>query len=258
MDRPWLVDDPTVFPLSATRSAPWEPRRLSLPVNLRRTVRRLASAEAHEPVLDHMGPAREMALALRHALAAATAAVTLVLLSPLLALVALAVKLQDGGPVLFRQTRCGLRGRRFTMLKFRSMHVDAHRQKASLMHLNEATGPSFKIADDPRITPLGALLRKFSLDELPQLFNVVRGDMAMVGPRPPLPEEVAEYDEDYLRRLDIKPGLTGLWQVSGRSDLEFPEWVRLDVRYIDEWSPWLDAQILLRTPHAVLSGRGAR
>jgi lipopolysaccharide/colanic/teichoic acid biosynthesis glycosyltransferase len=244
--------------LRVSDEAPWVPDRLALAVSLRRAVRRLASAEAHDTVLDHLGPARETALALRHAMAASIAAVTLVLLAPLMALVALAIKLQDGGPVLFRQTRCGLRGRAFTMLKFRSMRVDAHEQKATLMHLNEMTGPSFKIADDPRITPLGGLLRKFSLDELPQLVNVVRGDMAMVGPRPPLPEEVAEYDENYLLRLNIKPGLTGLWQVSGRSDLDFPEWVRLDLRYIEGWNPWLDAQILLRTPLAVLSGRGAR
>jgi lipopolysaccharide/colanic/teichoic acid biosynthesis glycosyltransferase len=159
--------------------------------------------------------------------------------------------------VLFRQERVGVDGRRFTMLKFRSMVTDAEERRHALVDLDEGNGMLFKIREDPRITPVGALLRRFSLDELPQLFNVLRGDMSLVGPRPPLPEEVAAYDDDAVRRLRVRPGMTGLWQVSGRSDLSWEESLRLDLRYVDNWSLALDLSILWRTWRAVLRGSGA-
>lgn len=185
------------------------------------------------------------------------AAAGLVLLTPLLLAIALAIKLEDGGPVLFRQRRIGRAGGTFSMLKFRSMVVDAERRRGELVAANEASGPLFKIRRDPRVTRVGALLRRYSLDELPQLVNVLRGQMSLVGPRPPLPEEVEQYGYDALRRLLVKPGLTGLWQVSGRSELSWEETVRLDLRYVENWSLTMDAVIVWKTLAAVLSGRGA-
>ncbi len=170
---------------------------------------------------------------------------------------AVVVAVTSRGPVLFRQTRVGEAGREFTMLKFRSMVVDAEDCRAGLVDANEADGPLFKVRDDPRITPVGRCLRRWWIDELPQLWNVMRGDMAIVGPRPPLPEEVAAYDRDTLRRLQVKPGLTGLWQVSGRADLPWDEAVRLDLYYVEQWSPTLDSLILWKTAFAVQSRRGA-
>ncbi len=182
----------------------------------------------------------------------------LVALSPLLALIAVVVKLTSRGPVLFVQERCGLNGRRFRLFKFRTMVLDAESRRAEVDHLNQVNGHAFKAPDDPRITGVGRLLRRFSLDELPQLFNILKGDMSLVGPRPPIPDEVSRYQRWQRRRLSMKPGLTGLWQVSGRADLEdFDRWIRLDLSYIDQWSPWLDFKILLKTIPAVLSGRGA-
>ncbi|MGN0065026.1 MAG: sugar transferase [Nocardioides sp.] len=178
-------------------------------------------------------------------------------LSPLLAVVAVAVRRDSPGPALFRQERVGRQGELFTMLKFRSMRVDAEEDRAGLGDRDEGAGVLFKIRQDPRVTPLGAWMRKFSVDELPQLWNVVRGEMALVGPRPALPDEVENYSFDPRRRLAVKPGLTGLWQVSGRSDLSWEESVRLDVRYVDNWSLRLDASILVRTVRAVLEHRGA-
>lgn len=175
----------------------------------------------------------------------------------LYALVALLVKLTSRGPVLFRQTRVGLGGRQFTCLKFRSMCVDAEAKKATLSHLNEMDGPVFKIKHDPRVTPIGRILRKFSLDELPQMFNVLKGEMSIVGPRPPVPQEVAKYGEREQRRLAVKPGLTCLWQVSGRSNIPFEHWVELDIAYIENMSFARDLAILLRTIPAVITGRGA-
>jgi lipopolysaccharide/colanic/teichoic acid biosynthesis glycosyltransferase len=151
----------------------------------------------------------------------------------------------------------GLHGRRFTLLKFRSMVVDAERRQADLMALNEMSGPVFKIARDPRVTRVGRVLRKASLDELPQLINVLRGEMSLVGPRPPLPHEVEQYKGWQRRRLSMPPGLTCLWQVSGRNRVDFETWMRLDLAYIDSWSLALDAKILARTVPAVLSGSGA-
>ena len=177
--------------------------------------------------------------------------------APLLAATALAIKITSPGPVLFRQTRIGIRGRPFQMLKFRSMVADAEARRAELMELNDDDGLKFKIRRDPRVTRLGAWLRRFSVDELPQLWNVVCGEMALVGPRPPLPDEVARYDSDAIRRLRVRPGLTGLWQVSGRSDLSWEESLRLDLRYVDNWSFVMDMAILWRTWRAVLSRSGA-
>ena len=181
----------------------------------------------------------------------------LVLLVPLLVAVALAIKLADGGPALFRQTRIGQDGRPFTVLKFRTMVVDAEARKAQLILRNEAGDVLFKMRKDPRVTRVGEWLRRWSLDELPQLINVLRGDMSLVGPRPPLPDEVARYVDHVRRRLAVKPGITGLWQVSGRSDLSWDESVRLDLRYVENWSLMLDLQILWKTLSAVLSGSGA-
>ncbi|GAA0606218.1 sugar transferase [Kribbella sandramycini] len=181
----------------------------------------------------------------------------IILLAPLLAGLALAVWLSSPGPVLFRQQRVGRGGAEFTMLKFRSMYADAEQRLGDLYTLSDGNGVIFKMRNDPRMTPLGRWLRRFSLDELPQLFNVLRGDMSMVGPRPPLAEEVALYAADDSRRMLVKPGLTGLWQVSGRSDLSWDESVRLDLRYVDNWSMTLDLLILWKTVRAVIYGAGA-
>ncbi|WP_448642507.1 sugar transferase [Geodermatophilus sp. URMC 63] len=185
------------------------------------------------------------------------AALALLLLSPLLLGLALAVRLDDPGPVLHRQERVGVNGRRFTMLKFRSMVVDAESRLEALQAANGADGLLFKMRADPRVTRVGRWLRRLSLDELPQLVNVLGGSMSLVGPRPPLPREVARYDSSVSRRLLVKPGLTGLWQISGRSDLSWEEAVRLDLRYVENWSLALDALILVKTVRAVLGRSGA-
>jgi exopolysaccharide biosynthesis polyprenyl glycosylphosphotransferase len=184
------------------------------------------------------------------------ALVGLVVLAPLLLVIAVAVKL-DGGPVFFRQRRVGVGGREFRMVKFRSMVIDAEARLAALRAADEGNGVLFKMRRDPRVTRVGAVLRRYSLDELPQLFNVLTGAMSLVGPRPPLPREVAGYAHDARRRLLVKPGMTGLWQVSGRSDLSWEETVRLDLRYVENWSMALDAQILVRTVRALVRGEGA-
>jgi exopolysaccharide biosynthesis polyprenyl glycosylphosphotransferase len=181
----------------------------------------------------------------------------LIALAPLLLIVAIAIKLDSRGPVLFRQVRVGKDGREFSIVKFRTMHSDAEAVKASLAHLNENDGVLFKMRDDPRVTGVGRRLRRLSLDELPQLLNVLGGEMSLVGPRPPLPEEVAAYPSDMRRRLAVRPGITGLWQVSGRSDLSWDEAVRLDLRYVENWSFSLDCVILLRTLSAVCRSSGA-
>lgn len=177
--------------------------------------------------------------------------------SPILLVTAILVKLTSRGPVLFRQTRVGRGGEQFQMLKFRTMVADAEARKAELHALNEGNGILFKVRNDPRITRVGKYLRRFSIDELPQLVNVLRGDMSLVGPRPPLPAEVAQYAIDDARRMLVKPGLTGLWQVSGRSDLTWEESMRLDLRYADNWSIALDLLILWKTARAVLGSAGA-
>jgi exopolysaccharide biosynthesis polyprenyl glycosylphosphotransferase len=187
-----------------------------------------------------------------------TALTVLVLTFPLVLAVMAAVRLSSPGPAIFKQTRTGREGREFTLYKFRSMYADAEQRRAELADRNErAEGLLFKMRDDPRITPVGRWLRRLSLDELPQLVNVVLGHMSLVGPRPPLPDEVALYEDDVRRRLLVKPGLTGLWQVSGRSDLTWEESVRLDLRYVENWSFALDLMILWKTGSAISRGRGA-
>ena len=185
------------------------------------------------------------------------ATVALIVFSPVLALIALAIVLDDGGPVLFTQTRVGQDGQLFPMLKFRTMVPDAELRKETLLALNEGDGVLFKLRQDPRITAIGRFLRRTSLDELPQLVNVVLGEMSLVGPRPALPVEVAQYSDHVSRRLEVKPGMTGLWQISGRSDLSHEDAVRLDLRYVDSWTLALDLRILWKTGAAVAHGRGA-
>jgi exopolysaccharide biosynthesis polyprenyl glycosylphosphotransferase len=188
------------------------------------------------------------------------ALVLLLLFSPVLLLAAVAIKLSSRGPVLFRQARAGLNGKPFIMYKFRSMVTDAEQLKQELEQLNEMSGPVFKVTNDPRVTRVGRLLRKFSIDEFPQLFNVLRFEMSLVGPRPLPVDEVQRFDDmAHRRRLSVRPGLTCTWQVSGRNDVkDFKEWVRMDLEYIDNWSLWADARILWRTIWVVLLGKGAR
>jgi len=180
--------------------------------------------------------------------------------SPFFVLVALGIKLTSPGPILFRQQRCGLNGRPFTILKFRTMVTNAEQRKQELAALNEMSGPVFKVSNDPRITPIGRHLRRFSIDEWPQFFNVLRGEMSLVGPRPLPIDEVKRFDDvAHRRRLSVKPGITCLWQVSGRNNVtDFKDWVRLDLEYIDNWSFWLDLAILWRTVPIVLAGTGAK
>lgn len=212
----------------------------------------------HVPLLTFSStPENELHLLVKRVADAVGAALLLVGLGPLLALLGLLVKLSSPGPVLYPQERCGLGGRRFTLYKFRSMVADADERRQELEALNEADGPVFKIRNDPRCTPLGRWMRKFSLDELPQLWSIVKGDMSFVGPRPPLPEEVERYERWQRRRLRMRPGLTCLWALEGRSQLSFARWMQLDLDYIDTWSLWLDLKIFLKTIPRVLAGRGA-
>jgi len=186
------------------------------------------------------------------------AGVLLGLLSPLFAAIAAAVKLTSAGPIFYRWQVVGKDGQAFTGYKFRTMVRDADALKAQLLAANEMSGPVFKMRRDPRITSVGRILRKLSLDELPQLWSVLKGDMSLVGPRPPLQTEYARFTDSQKRKLAVTPGITCLWQISGRNDIsDFDEWVRLDLEYIRDWSLWLDVKILLRTIPAVLRGRGA-
>ena len=196
-------------------------------------------------------------LAIKRAVDLVGAAIGLLLAAPVLLLAAAAIKLDSEGPVFFRQVRSGLNGRPFVMYKLRTMGVDAEAVRDELMHLNEMDGPVFKIRRDPRITRVGRFLRTFSIDELPQLWSVLTGEMSLVGPRPPMPAEVVKYETSERRRLSMRPGLTCLWQVSGRNDVDFDEWVKLDLQYIDSWSLWNDLKILIATIPAVLRGTGA-
>jgi exopolysaccharide biosynthesis polyprenyl glycosylphosphotransferase len=202
------------------------------------------------------GPDRAFGLMLKRLLDVVGSALLLVVLSPAILLIGLAIKLDSKGPVFFRQERVGLHGRTVRVVKFRSMCQDAEERLEELLERNEINGHAFKLGDDPRITRLGRFLRRSSLDELPQLWNVLRGEMSLVGPRPPLPREVARYDVWHRRRLSMKPGITGLWQVGARSSAEFDHWVEQDLEYIDSWSLWLDFKIIARTVPAVLSGTG--
>ena len=172
-------------------------------------------------------------------------------------IIALLVRVTSPGPVLFRQKRVGKGGVEFLCYKFRSMYEDAEAQKAALMYRSDRDGPAFKLRDDPRRTPFGKLIRRTSLDELPQLFNILKGEMSLVGPRPPTPDEVERYDEWHLKRLDVTPGLTGLWQVSGRSDLSFEDMVKLDLYYAENWSPAMDMRIIMKTIPTWVKGEGA-
>jgi len=181
----------------------------------------------------------------------------IILLSPLFVIIAVFIKIDSKGPFLFKQIRVGHDSRHFLFYKFRTMRHGSERLKDSLRHLSDVDGPVFKIKKDPRITRVGRFLRKSSMDELPQLFNILKGNMTLVGPRPPLPEEVKKYGRRELKRLNVKPGLTGLWQVSGRNDISFLEWMELDLYYIEHRSLLLDLKILVRTIPAVLSGKGA-
>lgn len=182
----------------------------------------------------------------------------LILFFPLLIAIAILIKWDSKGPVFFNQRRCGLNGREFSLIKFRSMIQGAEKMQEQLKDLNEMAGPVFKITHDPRVTRIGSWLRRTSLDELPQLLNVLKGDISLVGPRPPLPQEVALYERWQRRRLSVKPGITCIWQISGRNNINFDEWMKLDLHYIDHWSLSLDMKILIRTVPAVLSGHGAR
>ena len=183
--------------------------------------------------------------------------VFLIISAPVVAIAAVAVSASTGGPAFFGQDRVGLRGKMFRMIKLRTMIDGAHEMREDLLHLNEASGPVFKIKNDPRLHPLGAFLRRTSIDELPNLWNVLRGEMSLVGPRPPLPCEVEHYDDYAMRRLTVKPGITCLWQINGRSDVSFDEWMKLDNQYINSWSPAGDLKILLQTVPAVLKKDGA-
>ena len=217
-----------------------------------RTLGGLALLDVDEP--QFTGLRRVVKTALDYALAV----LATVLLAPLMVTVAVAVRVSSPGPVLFRQERIGRYGRPFVMHKFRSMYPDAEQRLAGLGHLNEhGSGPLFKLRDDPRITRVGSFIRRYSLDELPQLLDVLLGRMSLVGPRPPLAAEVAQYEQDVRRRLLVKPGITGLWQVSGRSDLSWDESVRLDLDYVENWFLGLDLSIIARTVTAVLARRGA-
>jgi exopolysaccharide biosynthesis polyprenyl glycosylphosphotransferase len=201
------------------------------------------------------GPDRALALAAKRLLDVIASLVGLIVLSPVMLAIAVAIAFDGGRPILFRQARIGLHGRPFRVAKFRSMTHDAEARRAGLADQNEINGRAFKITDDPRVTRVGRFLRRTSLDELPQLFNVLRGEMSLVGPRPPLPGEVDGYDLWHRRRLSMKPGITGLWQVRARREPEFDRWVAADLEYIDRWSLWLDVKILARTIPAALEGR---
>jgi exopolysaccharide biosynthesis polyprenyl glycosylphosphotransferase len=216
-----------------------------------RHVAGLPFVQVEEPQSDRAGGWAKRAFDL------VVASILVAVLSPLLALVAVLIRLQDGGPVLYRQRRVGVNGTEFQMNKFRSMVVDAEARLADLATANEYDGVLFKIREDPRVTGIGRFIRKLSLDELPQLFNVLRGEMSLVGPRPPLVNEYEHYEQDTHRRLLVRPGMTGLWQVSGRSDLPWSEAVRLDLYYVDNWSMVIDLVIMIKTVKAVLFSKGA-
>jgi exopolysaccharide biosynthesis polyprenyl glycosylphosphotransferase len=205
----------------------------------------------------HRGHVPEVGLILKRLLDITVATTALVLLSPVLLAIAIAVKLDSHGPIFYASERIGKKARVFKCLKFRTMVKDADRKRAEIMHMNEREGILFKISDDPRITKVGRILRKYSLDELPQFFNVLFGDMSVVGPRPPIASEVKQYNLAHLRRLDVTPGITGLWQVQARQDPSFDSYISLDVAYIENWSVWLDIKIILRTIGVVFAGTGS-
>jgi exopolysaccharide biosynthesis polyprenyl glycosylphosphotransferase len=204
----------------------------------------------------HRGEVPMVRKVLKRMLDIAVSSVALVLLSPVLLALAIAVRVDSQGPIFYKSDRMGKKARVFRCLKFRTMVPDAEKRKADVLHMNERDTVLFKITNDPRITRVGRFLRKYSLDELPQLFNVLRGDMSLVGPRPPIASEVKRYELNHLRRLDVLPGITGLWQVQARQDPSFDSYISLDTAYIENWSLWLDAKILVRTIGVVISGTG--
>lgn len=265
------VVDEVIFVIPRNWVARMEPYILECELlGLRATVSldlfNLRFAKAQLTHLDHIPllsfdttPIDEWRLAIKRVLDTVAAAIGLTLLLPLFLAVALIIKLTSPGPVFFRQVRCGLNGRRFVLYKFRSMSADAEQRRAELERLNEMEGPVFKVTNDPRLTPIGKLIRKTSIDELPQLYNVLRGEMSLVGPRPPIPSEVEKYEPWQRRRLSMRPGITGYWQVKGRNRVtDFNQWTKLDLEYIDRWSLWLDVKILLMTVPAVVFGVGAK
>jgi len=203
-------------------------------------------------------PSDTLALAAKRAFDVLVSASVLLALSPVLLATAIAILIDSPGPVFFRQWRVGRNGRPFRMLKFRSMYRDAERRLEALRERNEMSGPVFKMADDPRVTRVGRFLRRLSLDEFPQFWNVLRGEMSVVGPRPPIPDEVRQYKRWQRRRLSVRPGITCVWQISGRNEIDFDRWMELDLEYIDTWSLWGDIAICLKTIPAVISTRGAR
>lgn len=210
-------------------------------------------AKKKELVNDHI-----VYLVLKRLMDIVGASVGLLLASPIMLIVAILIKLEDPkGPIFFSQVRNGAYPKTFKMYKFRSMYIDAEERLQELMHLNEQSGPAFKIKDDPRITKIGKFIRKTSLDELPQLFNVLKGEMSLVGPRPAIPREVEQYTAYQKQRLFVKPGLTCIWQVSGRNNIEFDEWVELDIKYIKTRNLWLDIKLILLTIPALLGDENA-
>ncbi len=205
----------------------------------------------------HRGHVPEVGLILKRLLDVAVATFAVVVFSPLLLAIAIAVRLDSPGPIFYASERIGKKARVFKCIKFRTMVRDADRRRAEIMHMNERQGILFKMSNDPRITKVGRILRKYSLDELPQFFNVLLGDMSVVGPRPPIASEVRQYNLSHLRRLDVTPGITGLWQVQARQDPSFDSYISLDVAYIENWSVWLDIKIILRTVGVVFAGTGS-
>ena len=211
----------------------------------------------HFPTIPlHRGQVNELMQLLKRGFDVVFSSMMLIFFSPLLLAIAIAIKLDSHGPVFYISDRIGKKGRVFRCFKFRTMVRDADKRRAEIMHMNERDDVLFKVAKDPRITRVGRFLRKYSIDELPQFINVLRGDMSIVGPRPPLAGEVRNYDLDHLRRLEVTPGITGLWQVQGRQDPSFASYVSLDVTYIENWSIWLDFKIIMRTVAVVFSGTG--
>jgi exopolysaccharide biosynthesis polyprenyl glycosylphosphotransferase len=212
----------------------------------------------HFPTIPlHRGDLPEMALMLKRVVDLIFSTLILIAMSPLLIGIAALIKLGSPGPIFYLSDRIGKRGRVFKCIKFRTMVADADRKRAEIMHLNERDGVLFKVTNDPRITPLGRVLRKYSLDELPQFLNVLKGDMSIVGPRPPIGSEVRQYKLDHLRRLDVMPGITGLWQVHARQDPSFDSYISLDLAYVENWNIWLDLKIIVRTISVVFAGTGS-
>jgi exopolysaccharide biosynthesis polyprenyl glycosylphosphotransferase len=205
----------------------------------------------------HCGHVPEISLLLKRVLDIVFSSMALVVLSPILLAIAIAIRLDSAGPIFYSSERIGKKGHVFRCKKFRTMVRDAEKRRADVMHMNERDGVLFKISNDPRITKIGRILRKYSLDELPQFFNVLKGDMSIVGPRPAIGGEVREYELSHLRRLDVTPGITGLWQVQARQDPSFDNYISLDVAYIDNWSIWLDLKIIMRTVGVVFAGTGS-